>query len=122
MYAIIKTGGKQYRVAKNDLIDVELLHVEDGAHVEFNALFVSEGSNQTIGAPIVSGFIVSGEVVGSVPGPKLMSVKYKPNHTQKRKFGHRQHYSRVRITALGNEEKGHEQKKDKAVKENEHGA
>lgn len=106
MYAIIKTGGKQYRVAQDDVIDVELLHAEDGAKVEFkDVLFFCDGDKQNIGKPIVSGCVVSGEVIGTVPGQKIVSVKYKPSHNQCRKFGHRQHYSRVKITAIGKKSK-----------------
>lgn len=131
MYAIIKTGGKQFRVEKDGLIDVELLHAEEGARVEFEALFVSEGDKQSIGTPIVSGFTVIGEVIGSVPGPKVTSVKYKPNHRQYRKFGHRQRYSRVKITEMGKKDSGKEhgkgkeqgkKEKEHALKETTHGA
>lgn len=102
MYAIIKTGGKQYRVAKDDVIDVELLDVKDGAEVEFNDVLVfSNGSETKVGGPIVDGCTVIGHVVAAeVPGPKVMSVKYKRSHNQYRKFGHRQHYSRIKITEL----------------------
>lgn len=102
MYAIIKTGGKQYRVAKGDVIDVELLDVQDGANVEFkDVLIFCNGSDTKVGAPIVDGCTVVGEVVAAeVGGPKVMSVKYKRSHNQYRKFGHRQHYSRIKITDI----------------------
>lgn len=101
MYAIIKTGGKQYQVKKDDIIDVELLHVDNGAQVEFTeVLFVANGDSKSFGAPVVSGCIVKGEVVGSSAGPKILSVKYKRSHHQYRKFGHRQKYSRVKITQI----------------------
>jgi large subunit ribosomal protein L21 len=104
-YAIIQTGGKQYRVGLNDIIDVELLDAELGAHVEFKEiLFVADGSTTHVGKPSVSGFVVKGELLEIVSGPKVTSVKYKPSHHQYRKFGHRQHYSRVKITELGTKE------------------
>jgi len=100
-YAIIKTGGKQYRVAQDDVINVELLDTEKGNHVEFaDILFVSDGDKHKVG-PHVSGYRVKGEVIGEVAGPKIMSVKYKRSHHQYRKFGHRQHYSQVKITSIG---------------------
>lgn len=102
LYAIIKSGGKQYRVAKDDVIEVELLYAEPGSQVEFtDVLFVCDGSSTKIGKPGVTGYSVKGELVGEVPGPKVVSIKYKPSHHQYRKFGHRQHYSRVKITEIG---------------------
>lgn len=100
MYAIIKSGGKQYRVAVNDVVDVELLEADLGSQVEFNALFVQNGEDALIGAPMVSGYVVQGELVDIIGGPKVVSVKYKRRKRQVRKFGHRQHYSRVKITAI----------------------
>lgn len=106
MYAIIQTGGKQYRVAKDDIIDVELLNAQDGAKVEFkDVLFHFDGNKQNIGKPMVSECIVAGEVISTVQGPKITSVKYKPSHNQCRKFGHRQKYSRVKITEIGGKSK-----------------
>lgn len=101
MYAIIKTGGKQYRVAKGDMIDVELLHLDQGSAVEFNeVLFVNDGSNAHVGEPLVAGYIVKGEIIGDAAGPKITSLKYRPRgHTQK-KWGHRQRYTRVKITDI----------------------
>ncbi len=101
-YAIIKTGGKQYRVAQDDIIDVELLDAELGAQVEFpEILMLNDGDSAKFGKPSLSGAVVKGELLEVVAGPKLMSVKYKPSHHQYRKFGHRQHYSRVKITEIG---------------------
>ena len=100
-YAIIKTGGKQYKVAQDDIIDVELLDAEPGAAVEFqDVLMFNDGSHTKLGKPELSGFVVKGELLEVVAGPKLMSIKYKPSHHQYRKFGHRQHYSRVKITEI----------------------
>lgn len=102
MYAIIKTGGKQYRVAKDDVIDVELLSADHGSAVEFSeVLFVNDGKAALIGEPFVAGYLVKGEVVGTASGPKVSSLKYRPRgHTQKH-WGHRQHYTRVKITDIG---------------------
>jgi large subunit ribosomal protein L21 len=100
LYAIIKSGGKQYRVAEDDIIEVELLDAEPGSQVEFtDVLFVCDGSLAKIGKNAL-GYSVKGEMIGSVPGPKVVSMKYKPSHHQYRKFGHRQHYSRIKITGI----------------------
>ena len=87
MYVIIKTGGKQYRVAEGDVIDVELLS--------------SDRSNSHVGSPLLENFPVYGEVVGTVSGEKITSLKYKRSHNQCRKWGHRQKYTRVKITGIG---------------------
>lgn len=101
MYAIIQTGGKQYRVKKDDVIDVELLEAELGANVHFkDVLFIGNGSKNEVGGPMVSGYVVHGEIVEQVAGPKVVSVKYKPSHNERRKWGHRQKYHRVKITEI----------------------
>jgi large subunit ribosomal protein L21 len=102
MYAIIKTGGKQLRVTKDDVIDVELLKAEIGSTVEFQeVLFVNDGTAPQVGQPIVSGFIVKGEILGNTVGPKEKSIKYTPREHSKTQWGHRQHYTRVKITECG---------------------
>lgn len=110
-YAIIKSGGKQHRVAVGDLIDVELLKVELGGTVEFtDVMFVHNGEGKTphFGAPFVEGIVVTGEVIDSVAGPKIQSVKYKVRKRNYKKWGHRQHYSRVKITGIGKPHKDKE--------------
>lgn len=107
-YAIIKTGGKQYRVAIDDIIEVEMTGSNPGEKIEFaEVLFVGDENSPKIGAPAVKGFKVTGELLSIVPGPKVTSLKYKPSHNNYRKFGHRQHYARVKITGIskGKEEK-----------------
>lgn len=101
-YAIVKIAGKQYRVAKDEVIDVDLLEEKEGAEVEFSdVLFFHDGKTAKLGAPSISGVTVKGKVLGVVAGPKIETLKYKPSHNQSRKFGHRQRYSRVQITAIG---------------------
>lgn len=100
-YAIIKSGGKQHRVAVGDLIDVELLPVELGDAVEFSeVLFIQNDNKSLIGSPFINGYVVKGELVDFVAGPKIQSVKYKVRKRSYKKWGHRQHYSRVKITAI----------------------
>ena len=105
MYAIIQTGGKQYRVKEGDIIDVELLENESGASFDFaEVLFVQTDDKAHMGAPHLANFIVTGEIIDTVKDDKITSVKYIPgNHY--RKFGHRQKKSRVKITAIGEKKK-----------------
>ncbi len=99
MYAIIETGGKQYRVQKGDIIDVELL--EDANEVKFSSvLFLNEGEKTHVGAPYVSDYFVTGQVLSMVKGPKVTIYKYKPRKNSRKKLGHRQKYSRVQITDI----------------------
>lgn len=101
MYAIINTGGKQYKVQKGDIIDVELVDAQQGAKVEFNqVLFINDGSSVKIGAPTVANSIVTAELVDEVYGPKVVAFKYKKRKNYRRKVGHRQRYSRVKITEI----------------------
>ncbi len=101
MYAIIETGGKQYRVEKDDVIDIELLEAEKGAAVEFkNVLFLSTGKQTKVGAPYVAKSIVKGELIADAKGDKVISFKYKRRKGVRRKVGHRQHYHRVKILEI----------------------
>ena len=98
-YAIIKTGSKQYRVKSGDVIDVELLDAEKNGTVEFtDILLFHDGKEAKIGAPTVPSAVVRGEVVDQVRGPKVIAYKYKKRKNYRRKVGHRQNYTRVKIT------------------------
>ena len=107
MYAIIKTGGKQYRVAIGDTIDVELLlGLEAGASFNFDeVLFVYDGKETHVGSPLVGNFLVSGEVLGEAKGEKIHTLKYKRRKNECKQWGHRQRYTRVKITEIGNQRK-----------------
>lgn len=102
MYAIIRSGSKQYKVKKDDVIQVELLDAEPGKAVEFNdVLLVADGSDMVkVGMPLVSGFKVVGQFLQETKGPKIEALKYKKRKNQYRKFGHRQRYSQVKITDI----------------------
>lgn len=101
MYAIIETGGKQYRVEKGDVIDVELLDTANDKKIEFkNVLFVNSGSVAKVGKPNVEGSVVVGELMQEVRGPKVISFKYKKRKNYRKKKGHRQNYLRVKITDI----------------------
>lgn len=101
-YVVFKKGSKQYRVQEGDVIDVDLIQAEKGAKVTFkDVLFVgSDKEPPLVGLPSVKDYHVQCEVLGEVAGPKITSVKYQPNHTQVRKFGHRQRYTRVKVVGI----------------------
>lgn len=98
-YAIIRTGGKQYRVEEGDVIDVEKLAVSEDKKVEFNEVLFCEGK---VGTPIVEGCKVVGELIDEVRGKKVIAFKYKRRQNYHRKVGHRQPYSRVKIMGIQN--------------------
>lgn len=100
MYAIIETGGKQYKVQQGDVIDVEILEGDVGASVKFDVLLLCNGDNTTVGSPKVKGAVVKGELVAESAGPKIESLVYRRRKGSRRRFGHRQHYSRVKITEI----------------------
>jgi large subunit ribosomal protein L21 len=101
MFAVLKTGGKQYRVAKDDIFLVEKLAAEAGATVEFDEVLMVGGERVTIGAPRVAGALVRAEVLEQTRGPKVISfVKRRRKHSSQRKRGHRQQLTRVRIVEI----------------------
>ena len=97
MFAVIKTGGKQYRVAEGDRIDVELL---DGDDVSLQPVLVVDGAEVLSTPGALSGASVSARVVGRAKGPKIRGFTYKNKSNQRRSWGHRQHYSTIEITAI----------------------
>ena len=104
MYAIIETGGKQYRVQEGDVIDVDLLN--DKKKVKFEQVLLVQDENTTkIGNPTVEKYFVSGEIIeAEVKGPKVIAYKYKnTKRSTRKKKGHRQKYSRVKITKITSE-------------------
>jgi large subunit ribosomal protein L21 len=101
MFAVIKTGGKQYRVAADDVIVVEKLDGEAGAAITFqDVLLVGEGEQVKVGAPTVAGAVVQATIVDQRKGEKVKVFKKKRRNTYRRKRGHRQHESVVKITAI----------------------
>jgi large subunit ribosomal protein L21 len=101
MYAVIKTGGKQYRVAKDDVITIERLGTEPGAAVTFSDVLLIGGAGEAkVGAPLVAGASVSGEVLAEIRGPKVLVIKKKRRHNYRRKNGHRQDLVQVKITGI----------------------
>ena len=101
MYAVIKTGGKQYRVSKDDVVTIERVAGDAGATVQFDqVLMVGSGADVKIGAPMVSGAVVTAELVEQSRGPKLIAFKKRRRKNSRRKKGHRQDLSIVRITDI----------------------
>ncbi|MCI5545602.1 MAG: 50S ribosomal protein L21 [Clostridiales bacterium] len=101
MYAVIKTGGKQYRVQKDDVIYVEKLDAKEGDAVNFEVLMLGKDDGVVIGTPVVEGAKVEGEVLGQVKSAKVVVYKYKSKKNERRKQGHRQPYTKVKITEIG---------------------
>ena len=101
MYAVIETGGKQYRVEVGTELEVELLDVEPGKTVTLDrVLLVADGDKSTIGRPLVADATVSAEVVTQTRGPKLISFKYRPKARSRVKKGHRQELTVLRIADI----------------------
>lgn len=99
MYAIIETGGKQYRVEEGDEIEIDLLDSE--GTVKFDkVLLVHDGKAPKVGNPYVAKCTVHAEVLGATKGPKVIAFKYKKVKNYRRTVGHRQNYSRVKITKI----------------------
>ena len=104
MYAIIETGGKQYRVQNGDQIKVEKLNANDGDAVVFDKVLVAgEGADIKVGTPYLEGITVEGKVVESGKGQKVIIFKYKAKKDYRKKQGHRQPYTLVEITAVAGE-------------------
>ena len=102
MFAVIKTGGKQYRVAADDVITIATLEGEPGAAVTFDQVLMVTNDNGTqVGAPLIEGATVMGEVVEHTRGAKVIAFKKRRRQNSRRKRGHRQDYTVVRITAIG---------------------
>ena len=103
MYAIIETGGKQYRVQEGDVLNIEKLNVEAGETVEFDKVLVLAGEELKVGAPYVEGAKVFGEVIENGKAKKVIIYKYKSKKDYRKKQGHRQPYTMVKIVSLGGE-------------------
>lgn len=102
MYAVIKTGGKQYRVEKGSMLRVEkLTGAETGKSITIaDVLLVADGENVSIGAPLVKGAKVVAEVLGEEKGPKLVVFKFRRRKAYRKKTGHRQKYTALKITDI----------------------
>ena len=100
-YAVIKTGGKQYRVMQGDVLRVELLTAEEGATISFDqVLLVGTGETITVGTPIVEGAVVSATVRKHGRADKIRIIKFRRRKHYKRQQGHRQHFTEIEITGI----------------------
>lgn len=107
MYAVVSSGGKQYRVEAGNELILERVPGDAGASITFDrVLLVGDGEAVTVGTPTVDGATVSGTVLGEALGPKLIVFKFKQKATYRRKNGHRQHLTRVRIDEINAGGKG----------------
>ena len=101
MYAVFKTGGKQYRAATGDVIKVEKIEAEKGSTVELDqVLMVGEGEDVKIGAPYLDGGKVTAKVVDHGRGDKIKVVKFKRRKNHRKQMGHRQYFTQIEITGI----------------------
>ena len=101
MYAIIKTGGKQYKVSEGDVLKVEKLEAEQDAEVVFDeVLAIVNDGEVTVGKPTVAGAKVTGTVVAQGKAPKILVFKYKAKANERKRMGHRQPYTEVKISGI----------------------
>src|SRR5665213_3304402 len=107
MFAVIRTGGKQYKVASGDVIVVEKLIGDAGGTITFGEVLMLGGDSPKHGLPLVSGASVVGEIVEQGRGDKVIAFKKKRRKNTHRKRGHRQHFTKVKITEISGGEKEH---------------
>ncbi|MBO5369264.1 MAG: 50S ribosomal protein L21 [Clostridia bacterium] len=100
MYAIIVTGGKQYKVSEGDVIFIEKLDAAEGEAVKFDKVLAVGGEKTAIGTPVVEGASVDATVVANGKSKKIIVFKYKPKKGEKTKQGHRQPYTKVKIEKI----------------------
>ena len=100
MYAVIRTGGKQEKVAEGQRLDVERLDGDEGAEVSFTPVLLVDGETVVAAAGDLAGATVSARIVGASKGPKIRGFTYKPKSNNRRRWGHRQHYTTIEITGI----------------------
>src|SRR5262245_14801919 len=100
MFAVIRTGGKQYRVAAEDVLKVDKVKGDPGEIVQFGEVLVVGGDNVSLGAPTVAGASVAAEVIEQGRGPKVIAFKKRRRKNSRRKRGHRQEFTLVRVTEI----------------------
>ena len=100
MFAVIRTGGKQYRVVKDDVLDVDLLDGEAGKSVTFGEVLMLGGDKPKSGAPLIGGASVTAEIVAQIRADKVVAFKKKRRKNTHRKRGHRQSFTKIKITAI----------------------
>lgn len=101
MHAVIRTGGKQYRVAEGDVLRVEKLDAEPGSSIELaDVLLISNGDNVQVGTPVLENLAVSADVQSHGRADKIEVIKFKRRKKYRRNHGHRQHYTQLKITSI----------------------
>ncbi len=101
MYAVIKTGGKQYRVTEGEILKVEKLDVAAGETLDISdVLLIANGEELKVGAPVIEGAKVSAEVVSHGRGPKIRIIKFKRRKHHRKQMGHRQWFTELKITGI----------------------
>ncbi|MGH9127377.1 MAG: 50S ribosomal protein L21 [Acidimicrobiales bacterium] len=100
MYAVIATGGKQEKVGVGQRLDVERLGTQLGDEVRFTPVLVVDGPTVLAGSASLAGAVVSAKVVGEAAGPKVNGFTYKPKSNNRRRWGHRQHYTTIEVTGI----------------------
>src|SRR3989338_4571144 len=101
MFAIIRTGGKQYKVSQDTYLQVEKLDAEVGAKIQISeVLMVSDGTTTTVGAPIINGAVVTAEILEQGLAEKVIIFKKRRRQNYRRKNGHRQHLTTIKITSI----------------------
>ena len=100
MYAVVRTGGKQVRVQPGDLVDLDLIEGEPGQRIELGEVLMIGGDALTFGKPLVAGAKVVATIQGDTKGPKLRIFKFKRRRAYRRRKGHRDELTRIRVTAI----------------------
>ncbi len=100
MFAIVQSGGKQYKVSENDVISVEKLSNAVGDKIKLDVLLISEDGNVVAGNPFVEGAVCEAEVVAHGKGDKIVVFKYKPKKNERKKQGHRQPFTQLKILSI----------------------
>ena len=101
MYAVFKTGGKQYKASTGDIVRVEKLPADSGESIELNeVLMVADGDDIRVGAPMLDGGKITAEIVGHGRGEKVRIIKFKRRKHHMKQMGHRQHYTEIKITGI----------------------
>ena len=100
MYAVIETGGKQYRVSEQDVLKVVKLDANEGEEVTFQVVAIGQGADIKVGAPYVDGASVKAKVLCNGKGKKIYVNRYKPKKNEKKRIGHRQPFTQVQIVSV----------------------
>ncbi len=109
MYAVIASGGKQEKVTEGQQVALELLDGDEGSEVSLTPVLVVDGDNVLAGPDALSAATVTGKIVGTTKGPKINGFTYKKRTNQRRRYGHRQHYTLVEIVSISADSRSQKQ-------------